>query len=109
MYIAAAHRVVTPTAITQVLLGWGTYTILGIVGDLGPLSTGPLVVLLGGLIGIIAGCAFGVVTQAEAIAKRLPDPYGTLVLTLSIVVIEVVLIAAVMLGPGQHRPSRGTR
>ena len=102
MFIATARRVVTPTAITQLLLGWGTYAILWVLGDLSRLTTGPLVLLLGGLIEIIAGCAFGVVTQAEAIAKRLPDPYGTLVLTLSIVVIEVVLIAAVMLGPGQH-------
>jgi Ca2+:H+ antiporter len=46
--------------------------------------------------------AGGVVAQAEALAHRLGDPYGTLVLTLSIVVIEVVLIAAVMLGPGDH-------
>ncbi|GAA4473203.1 calcium:proton antiporter [Enteractinococcus fodinae] len=102
MSIATARRVVTPTTVTQLLLGWGTYTLLWFLGDLGPLSTGPLVILLAALVGIIAGCAFGVVTQAEAIAKRLPDPYGTLVLTLSIVVIEVVLIAAVMLGPGQH-------
>ena len=102
MSIAAARRVVTPTTVTQLLLGWGTYTILWFLGNLGPLSTGPLFILLGALVGIIASCAFGVVTQAEAIAKRLPDPYGTLVLTLSIVVIEVVLIAAVMLGPGQH-------
>ena len=102
MSITAAHRVATPTAVTQLILGWGTYTVLWFVGDLGRLATGPLVVLLVGFVGIIAGCAFGVVTQAEAIAKRLPDPYGTLVLTLSIVVIEVVLIAAIMLGPGQH-------
>src|SRR5699024_4046138 len=32
----------------------------------------------------------------------LGDPYGTLVLTLSIVGIEVILISAVMLGPGDH-------
>src|SRR5699024_6402745 len=47
-------------------------------------------------------CAFGVVVQAEHLAERLGDPYGTLVLTLPIVVIEVILISAVMLGPGEH-------
>src|SRR5690625_4870581 len=30
------------------------------------------------------------------------DPYGSLVLTISIVLIEVILISAVMLGPGDH-------
>ena len=40
--------------------------------------------------------------QAEALAHRLGDPYGSLVLTLSIVLIEVILISAVMLGPGEH-------
>src|SRR5699024_4836859 len=66
------------------------------------MSTAALLAILAGLVLIIASCAFGVVRQAEAIARRLPDPYGTLVLTLSIVLIEVVLISAVMLGPGQH-------
>ena len=51
---------------------------------------------------MIIVCAFGVVKQAEALAHRLGDPYGSLVLTLSIVMIEVILIAAVMLGPGDH-------
>ncbi len=54
------------------------------------------------IVAVIISCAFGVVTQAEALARRLGDPYGTLVLTLSIMVIEVILIAAVMLGPGDH-------
>ena len=66
------------------------------------MSTAALLAILAGLVLIIASCAFGVVRQAEAIARRLPDPYGTLVLTLAIVLIEVVLISAVMLGPGQH-------
>lgn len=66
------------------------------------MSTAALLAILAALVLIIASCAFGVVRQAEAIARRLPDPYGTLVLTLAIVLIEVVLISAVMLGPGQH-------
>lgn len=44
--------------------------------------------------------AFGVVHEADELAQRLGEPYGTLILTLSIVSIEVVLIAAVMVGPG---------
>ncbi|MCY4781392.1 hypothetical protein ORI89_17165 [Sphingobacterium sp. UT-1RO-CII-1] len=43
--------------------------------------------------------SFGVVQQADELAHKLGEPYGTLILTLSIVSIEVVLISAVMLGP----------
>ncbi|WP_157217145.1 calcium:proton antiporter [Flavisphingomonas formosensis] len=49
------------------------------------------------LIAIILWSAFGVVHEAEELAERLGEPLGTLVLTLSIVIIEVALIAAVML------------
>jgi Ca2+:H+ antiporter len=47
---------------------------------------------------LITWCAFGVVEEAERLATLLGEPLGTLVLTLTIVTIEVVLIAAVMLG-----------
>src|SRR5690554_1939853 len=49
----------------------------------------------------IVGAAFGVVKEADELAYKLGEPYGTLILTLSIVAIEVILIAAVMLGPGE--------
>lgn len=42
--------------------------------------------------------AFGVTQEAEHLAELLPEPSGTLILTLSIVLIEVALIVAVMLG-----------
>lgn len=45
--------------------------------------------------------AFGVVREADHLAQKLGEPYGTLILTLSIVFIEVILIAAVMMGPGE--------
>jgi Ca2+:H+ antiporter len=50
------------------------------------------------LFAIILWCAFGVVEEADHIAQLLGEPRGTLVLTLSIVIIEVVLIGAVALG-----------
>lgn len=50
------------------------------------------------LLGIIIWAAFGVVHEAEVLARRLGEPFGTLILTLSIVIIEVALISAVMLG-----------
>lgn len=46
--------------------------------------------------------AFGVVHEADHLAHSLGEPYGTLILTLSIVSIEVILIAAVILGPGEN-------
>lgn len=45
--------------------------------------------------------AFGVVGEADELAHSLGEPYGTLILTLSIVSIEVILIAAVMMGPNE--------
>ncbi|PUB26324.1 Ca2+:H+ antiporter [Elizabethkingia sp. YR214] len=50
----------------------------------------------------IVGAAFGVVKEADKLAEKLGEPYGTLILTLSIVSIEVILISAVILGPGEN-------
>ena len=71
----------------------------------GPLPTPVLVVVLVAIVAVIVVCAFGVVAEAEHLARRLGDPYGTLVLTLSIVLVEVILISAVLLGPGEHAAS----
>jgi Ca2+:H+ antiporter len=49
------------------------------------------------LFAVIIWCAFGVVGQADHLAELLGEPLGTLVLTLSIVIIEVALISAMML------------
>lgn len=57
-----------------------------------------LLALFTGLLGIIIWLAFGVVHEAEELAEYLGDPLGTLILTLAIVIIEVALISAVMLG-----------
>jgi Ca2+:H+ antiporter len=42
-------------------------------------------------------CAFAVVRHAEALAELLGEPYGTLVLTLSVISIEVTIMAMIML------------
>lgn len=98
------HRMITRTDIGRVVLGWGAVAALLLIGPAlqPPLPLGVLAVVLAVIVAVIVVCAFGVVKQAEALAKRLGDPYGSLVLTLSIVLIEVILIAAVMLGPGEH-------
>jgi Ca2+:H+ antiporter len=57
-----------------------------------------LLALFAWLFLMIVWIAFGVVHEAETLAQMLGEPLGTLVLTLSIVVIEVALISAAMLG-----------
>jgi Ca2+:H+ antiporter len=92
------------TDIVRVVLGWGAFAALIVLHPMlaAPVAGPVLIVALGAIIAVILVCAFGVVKQAEALAHRLGDPYGSLVLTLSIVLIEVILISAVMLGPGEH-------
>lgn len=53
------------------------------------------------LLATIIAASFGVVKEADQLAHKLGEPYGTLILTLSIVLIEVILISAVMLGPAE--------
>ena len=50
------------------------------------------------LLVILFGTVFAAVHHAEVIAERIGEPYGTLLLTLSVTVIEVALIASIMLG-----------
>lgn len=50
------------------------------------------------LLVILFGTVFAAVHHAEVIAHRIGEPYGTLLLTLSVMVIEVSLITTIMLG-----------
>lgn len=90
---------------SRLVVGWGAVVGLVVAGPLlePPVPTWLLISALVLIVGVVLVCAFGVVHEAEHLAHRLSDPYGSLVLTLSIVLIEVVLISAVMLGPGEHR------
>src|SRR5271169_3860292 len=47
---------------------------------------------------ILFGTVFAAVHHAEVIAERIGEPFGTLLLTLSVTIIEVALIATIMLG-----------
>jgi Ca2+:H+ antiporter len=51
-----------------------------------------------GLLFILFGTVFAAVHHAEMIAERIGEPYGTLLLTLAVTIIEVALIATIMLG-----------
>ncbi|MGP5617471.1 calcium:proton antiporter [Corynebacterium casei] len=100
----ALRGVLTGSVITRIVLGWVAVALLSLASGFlaGSLSMPLVFTLLALIVGVIIVCSGGVVTQAEHLAHRLGDPYGTLVLTLSIVLIEVILISAVMLGPGEH-------
>ncbi len=56
------------------------------------------------LFATVLGSALCVVRHADHLAVRLGEPYGTLVLTLSVTCIEVVSISAVMM-QGKHNPT----
>src|SRR6266478_1841843 len=53
------------------------------------------------LLSILFGTVFAAVHHAEVIAQRIGEPYGTLLLTLAVTIIEVALIATIMLGETQ--------
>jgi Ca2+:H+ antiporter len=55
-------------------------------------------VFAGVLLVILFGTVFAAVHHAEVIAERIGEPYGTLLLTLAVTIIEVALIATIMLG-----------
>lgn len=87
--------------IIRLASAWATVAAFQLFGDalLGQLGSPlPSLLVFLWLLGVIVWTAFGVVHEAEELAHRLGEPYGTLILTLSIVIIEVALIAAVMLG-----------
>ena len=46
---------------------------------------------------VMLWCAFGVVRHADCLAELLGEPYGTLILTVAVISIEVALISAIML------------
>jgi len=89
MFIAGRLLVAWGTVIASYVLG------AGLLADLdSPIKATALFVWL---FAVIAWCAFGVVEHAEHLAEILGEPLGTLILTLSIIIIEVALISAVML------------
>jgi Ca2+:H+ antiporter len=86
--------------LARLLIAWGTVVAFLIYGDLWLSDLGSAIksaAFFVWLLAIIAWCAFGVVERAECLAALLGEPLGTLILTLSVVTIEVALIAAVML------------
>src|SRR5215472_7233858 len=51
------------------------------------------------MIAVMLGAIFAAVEHADVIAHRVGEPYGTLVLTFAVTVIEVALIESIVLTP----------
>jgi len=60
------------------------------------------VALFAWLFAVMVWCAFGVVRHAEVLAVHLGEPYGTLILTIAVISIEVAIMATVMLHGGPN-------
>lgn len=108
-HIEQAQRLLTPATWLRLGLAWLVVAGFTLAADgwlgagMGPVMAGLAFALL---FGTILAASFGVVHEADHLAHQLGEPYGTLILTLSIVSIEVILIASVLLGPG-HFPTIG--
>ena len=91
------------------LVGLGTIAIFLVVGsDLNELTTRalPLLGVFVWLFAVILWSAMCVVRHADCLAIKLGEPYGTLILTLSAISIEVVMISTAMLH-GANNPTLG--
>lgn len=90
-----------------ILGGWISLAILSTVGSgwITGISTAPEAgIFLAWLLVAILGCAFAVVRHADTLAHKLGEPLGTLILTLSVIGMEVSMVSAVMLS-GKNNPT----
>lgn len=96
-------RLVPPATWCLLAAAWLVVGLFMVFGDrwlATPISPGVATGVFLLLFVTILAASFGVVKEADHLAHQLGEPYGTLILTLSIVAIEVILIASVLLGPG---------
>jgi Ca2+:H+ antiporter len=84
------------TAIVFALFGQSWLSDLSSVAKFG--------LLFAWLFGAMVWLSFSVVRHADCLAVKLGEPYGTLILTLSVIGIEVIMISAVMLS-GKNNPT----
>ena len=92
------------------LIGWGTAAIFIAIGTaaLNEFTTHvvPLLGVFAWLFAVILWSAIRVVRHADCLAIKLGEPYGTLILTLSAISVEVVMISTAMLH-GANNPTLG--
>lgn len=89
--------------VIRLIIAWlvvGVFSLWGAQWLSEPFDSTIAIICFIALFSTIIMASFGVVSEADHLAHQLGEPYGTLILTLSIVSIEVILIASVLLGPG---------
>ena len=64
------------------------------------------ITLFAWLFPVMLWLSFGVVRHADCLAIKLGEPYGTLILTISVISIEVIMITAMMIN-GVENPTLG--
>jgi len=92
------------TTVIRIALAWAAVAAFQFGGKIWlayPIPIGTAILCFVMLFSIILYAAFGVVREADHLAQLLGEPLGTLILTFTVVSIEVILIAAVMIGPGE--------
>ncbi|CAL8970349.1 Sodium-potassium/proton antiporter ChaA [Rhodoplanes serenus] len=95
------RAVLPPVTVLRLATAWAVLAAFRVGGAAWLAAPAPIAaVAFAVLLAAIMTAAFAVVREADRLADRLGEPYGTLILTLSVVAIEVILIVAVMLGPG---------
>jgi len=94
-------------ALLPFLLGAGTIAAHAMGGH--DEGAAPSVLGFAWIFGVIATCAVAASHRADAVAERLGEPTGTVVLTLSVIVIEVAVVAAMMIADkGEPTVARDT-
>lgn len=80
------------------LLALGFYALAALTGRAAAFEASVLgIVFAAVLLAVLFGAVFAAVHHAEVIAHRTGEPYGTLILTMAVTVIETALIVSVML------------
>ena len=93
-----------PIAAALIVLGLGFALEHGAVEQGGIMLWG----LLGVILTAIIGVAFRIAHHAEVLAVRFGEPYGTLILTLAAVSVEVVILVVLMMGEPNPTLARDT-
>ena len=94
-------------ALLPFLLGAGTIAAHAMGGHDG--GAAPSLLGFAWIFGVIASCAVAASHRADAVAERLGEPIGTVVLTLSVIIIEVAVVAAMMIADkGEPTVARDT-
>lgn len=93
-----------PIAIALIMLGSGFALEHAAINHGGVLLWGLLLVILAAIIGV----AFRIAHHAEVLALRFGEPYGTLILTLAAVSVEVVILVVLLQGAPNPTLARDT-